>query len=86
MTIRDADGGKWGISPGKLHLGDITLPLPISFESVDPDRDAFNSMVWETFQQRERALLLESFRERVKAIRERRERERAEERAGNGGG
>ncbi|MEX0890956.1 MAG: hypothetical protein WEB88_02220 [Gemmatimonadota bacterium] len=32
-TIRDADGGRWGVSPGKLHLGSLTLPLPIGFAS-----------------------------------------------------
>ncbi len=85
-TVRDANGDRWGISPGKLHLGKITVPLPIDFESVDPEREARDAMVWETFRQRERALLLESFRERVRAIRERRDRERAEERAENGGG
>ncbi|RMH14373.1 MAG: hypothetical protein D6701_11335 [Gemmatimonadetes bacterium] len=30
-TKTDADGNKWGVSPGKLHLGKITLPLPFGF-------------------------------------------------------
>ncbi len=30
-TKTDAQGRKWGVSEGKLHLGDITLPLPFSF-------------------------------------------------------
>ncbi len=27
-TYTDEEGNRWGISPGKLHLGKITLPLP----------------------------------------------------------
>ncbi|MEQ9568580.1 MAG: hypothetical protein RLN75_00185, partial [Longimicrobiales bacterium] len=30
-TYTDEDGNRWGISPGKLHLGSITIPLPFSF-------------------------------------------------------
>lgn len=30
-THTDSEGKKWGVSPGKLHLGDLTLPLPFSF-------------------------------------------------------
>jgi hypothetical protein len=30
-TYTDADGNKWGVSPGKLHLGPVTLPLPFAF-------------------------------------------------------
>lgn len=84
-TIEDPDGGKWGISPGKLHLGKITVPLPISFP-VAPSAAEKNAMWYELDQQQERALILESFRERVKAIRERREREREEARADANGG
>jgi hypothetical protein len=27
-TYTDGDGQRWGVSPGKLHLGPITLPMP----------------------------------------------------------
>ncbi len=30
-TYTDGDGNRWGISPGKLHLGPVTLPLPFGF-------------------------------------------------------
>lgn len=30
-TYTDGDGNKWGVSPGKLHLGPVTLPLPFAF-------------------------------------------------------
>ena len=84
-TVEDGSGGRWGISPGKLHLGSLTLPLPIFFP-VDPEvRDA-QQQWWELDQQFERARILESFRERVQAIRERRDRERREAREGDNGG
>lgn len=84
-TVEDGKGGRWGISPGKLHLGELTLPLPIWFP-VDPEAAAAEAMWYELDQQLERARILESFEDRVRAIRERRERERAEARkSGNGG-
>lgn len=83
-TVADRNGGKWGISPGKLHLGSITLPLPIWFPE-DPQAVAKAAQWYELDQQFERTLILESFEDRVRAIRQRRERERAEA-AGGGGG
>lgn len=84
-TVQGAEGEKWGISPGKLHLGSITLPLPIWFP-VDPDALAAEAQWYELDQQLERTRILESFEERVRAIRERRERERAESKKGDNGG
>lgn len=85
-TVADASGGKWGISPGKLHLGQLTLPLPIWFPT-DPDERFAEDMWYELDAQADRALFLESFEDRVRAIRERRDRERREaQAAGNGGG
>lgn len=84
-TVQDKKGGRWGISPGKIHLGDLTLPLPI-WLPVDPEAIAAEERWLELDQQLERARILESFEERVRAIRERRERERADARkSGNGG-
>jgi hypothetical protein len=82
-TVADKSGGKWGISPGKLHLGSVTLPLPIWFPE-DPQAVAKAAQWYELDQQFERTLILESFEDRVRAIRERRERERSE--AAGGGG
>lgn len=85
-TVEDASGGQWGISPGKLHLGQLTLPLPIWFP-VNPDAVASEQQWYELERQLDRARILESFEERVRAIRERRDRERAErQNAENGGG
>jgi hypothetical protein len=84
-TVEDARGGRWGISPGKIHLGSITLPLPLYFP-VDMEAELANAYWYELEAQLERTEFLESFDARVKAIRERRERERGERRSGTSGG
>ncbi|MBW3552452.1 MAG: hypothetical protein KY466_03020 [Gemmatimonadetes bacterium] len=89
-TVKDGDGGRWGISPGKLHLGKLTLPLPIYYvEEYDPQRDEY----YDLEAQVDRTRFLESFEDRVRKIRERRERERRQRQeeeagavAGSGGG
>lgn len=84
-TVEDGDGGRWGISPGKLHLGSITLPLPIYFP-VDMEQQARDAYWAELETQVDRAEFMENFDARVRAIRERRERERAERRPSDNGG
>lgn len=82
-TVEDEDGGRWGISPGLLHLGKLTLPLPIAFPvPITPEEMARESEWYDIQEQAERAMILESFEERVKAIRERRDREREEDPGG----
>lgn len=83
-TVEDADGGRWGISPGKLHLGKLTLPLPIYF--TIPGRDPAQAEWYDLEAQVDRTRFLDSFEERVRAIRERRDRERTERREGESGG
>ncbi len=83
-TVVDDDGGRWGISPGKIHLGKVTLPLPI-WLPVDPDAAADQRQWYELDQALERTRILDTFQERVQAIRERRDRERAERRGENSG-
>ena len=82
-TVESESGKRWGISPGMLHLGDVKMPLPIFFE-VDPDAQAEREMWYDLQAQIDRARILESFESRVKAIRERRDRERTERREGGG--
>jgi hypothetical protein len=82
-TYTDDEGNRWGISPGKIHLGSVTLPLPFSF--------AGNTGTYEERQDREyidaelargaaAAAVWATIRERAEAIRERRDREREEAR------
>lgn len=89
-TVADASGGRWGISPGFLHLGKLKIPLPLEYaREYDPERDQF----LEIEAQVDRTRFVESFEDRVRKIRERRDRERRERQqeqegavAGSGGG
>jgi hypothetical protein len=76
-TFKDGDGGRWGVSEGQLHLGDITIPLPFAFDAPPGQRD----YMWqwnEIARQGAQAAVQETVRERLEAIRARRDRERAE--------
>jgi hypothetical protein len=88
-TVQDGNGGRWGISPGRIHLGGISLPLPISFAPPPGRRDAIaarNRTFGEIAGQRARAEGNASFEERVKAIRERMDAQRdSARRSGTGG-
>ncbi|HSJ13519.1 MAG TPA: hypothetical protein VK939_03835 [Longimicrobiales bacterium] len=78
-TVKDGSGGKWGVSPGKVHLGGITLPLPVNFSPPPGRREevAARTRSWtETRAQADRAEADDNFKDRVKAIRERREAQR----------
>jgi len=81
-TIKGKDGKEWGISPGKLHLGNLTLPLPLGFSAPPGRRDEFekNQANWDELQRSaSQAEIRHTFDERVKAIRERKEKEREEQ-------
>jgi hypothetical protein len=78
-TFKDGDGGRWGISEGRLHLGDLTIPLP-QFDAPYGQRD----FMWqwnEIARQGAQAAVQETVRERLEAIRARRDQERERERA-----
>ena len=78
------EGNKWGVSPGQLHLGPITLPLPLVFgpNPATQREMADQAAEWDAIRrQAGQAAIEETFEERVRAIRERRERERAEQEA-----
>ena len=80
-TVKGEDGKRWGISPGKIHLGDITLPLPFGFSTPPGRRDDVNARIatWDAIEQQDaRARVKDTFEDRVKEIRARKERERAE--------
>lgn len=80
-THTDAQGNRWGISPGKLHLGKITLPLPIYFGPANGiERDRLAREAYELGDIERGAAtgaVRESMKERAKAIRERMDAERA---------
>jgi hypothetical protein len=87
-TVKDADGGRWGVSPGQLHLGSISLPLPFGFQVPPGRRDEYNERMRtfnETQQQASRATLEKSFQQRVDEIRARTDAKRDSVRRGGGG-
>lgn len=81
-TKTDADGNRWGISPGKIHLGSITIPVGNTQFAVAPGRrEEFAGRIrtWNEIQgQAVREEARSTFKDRVKAIEERKAKERAE--------
>lgn len=90
-TYTDEEGKRWGVSPGKLHLGDLTLPLPFGFGASAAQRERDQDRLW-AWDEIERGAatgeLLRSWKDRDQAIRERMNAERRADttRAGRGGG
>lgn len=81
-TIKTKDGKRWGIGPdGKIHLGDITIPVPVAFSTPPGRRDEVNARnrdFAEIERQANSEIGRQSFNQRVKAIRARKEKEREE--------
>ncbi len=78
-TYTDDEGRRWGVADGRIYLGDIVLPGQHFFAVPTGKRDEYNQLLWQWNQielQKARAAVLESWRERQEAIRERRDRER----------
>lgn len=73
------EGNRWGVSPGRIHLGELTLPLPFGL-GADPatarEQAERAQQYDEIRRQAGQAGIDETFEERVKAIRQRREAER----------
>jgi hypothetical protein len=80
-TTKDADGNRWGVSPGAIHLGGITIPIGnTAFAVAAGRREEFAGRVrtWNEIQdQAVREEAKGEFKDRVKAIEERMNRERA---------
>jgi hypothetical protein len=82
-TYTDDQGRRWGLSPGRLHLGDFSIPLPFAFGgSMEQNmlrRRELEDLEW-IRQDLERARIQgeiqEVWAERARAIRERMEAER----------
>ncbi len=74
------EGNKWGVSPGQIHLGPVTLPLPFV---LGPDRDqqAQREEYDAIRRQAGQGEIDETVEDRIKAIRERKAREEAEKKA-----
>lgn len=78
-TYTDEEGNRWGISPGRIHLGKFSLPLPVGFATPPGLRDEIQRRGWESAEIRRGAIeqdLFETQQERIREIRARREAER----------
>lgn len=87
-TVKDKNGGRWGVSPGQIHLGNRTLPLPFGFSPSPGRRDEMAGRVrsWNESQaQAARVEAAQTFEQRVKAIRARQEAARDSARKAGGG-
>jgi hypothetical protein len=79
-TVKDGNGGRWGVSPGSLHLGNVTVPLPFALSTPPGRREEVAGRIrsWTEIQdQAARAEGRQIFDDRVRAIRERADQERA---------
>lgn len=91
-THTDGDGNKWGVSPGKLHLGPITIPMPFGFGApTGASDDLLRRLEMEAEIRRAagQAEVDQTAEERAEAIRRRREAERRRtppDTTGGGGG
>ncbi|MBT8402568.1 MAG: hypothetical protein KJP18_01845 [Gemmatimonadetes bacterium] len=95
-TYTDDEGNRWGISPGKLHLGSITIPLPFSFGSpTGASDDAMDAQLMDREIRRAAGQLeadasveerAAAIRARVDAERERARRSTTPDTSGGGGG
>ena len=84
-TYTDEDGKRWGLSPGMIHLGDISIPLPFGFGAPYDYNGERAEMAFRMNDIQRAAGSLaarQSWRERVEAMRQRREERRAEEESG----
>jgi hypothetical protein len=71
-TFTDEDGGRWGVSQGGIHLGDITIPFPFSFGAAPGSEAARRAwMDAEIDRAAGSAAARENLDERIRAIRER---------------
>jgi len=82
-THTDEEGNRWGVSPGKLHLGGVTLPLPLNFRrppGVDRQADQLEADLREIELQEGRGRVWETWKRRAEEIRKRKDKEREEAR------
>ena len=79
-SYTDDEGRRWGLSPGRLHLGDFSIPLPFSFALPPGRREALaeRQLIRDDLARgAATAIIRETWAERARAIRERLEAERA---------
>jgi hypothetical protein len=88
-TYTDADGKRWGVTPGQLHLGGLTLPLPFGFGTSAAQRERAEDRLWawdEIQRGAASGAVRNTWKERDKAIRERMNAQRRPDTTRTGGG
>lgn len=88
-TYTDDEGKRWGVSPGKIHLGDLTLPMPFGFGTSAGQRERAEDRLWAWDQIQSGATsgaINNAWKERDKAIRERMNAQRKPDTTRTGGG
>lgn len=86
-TYTDDDGRRWGLSEGRLHLGDYSIPLPFVFQPPPGRRQEMNRRQWEIdelIRGASGAVIRETWAERAREIRRRMEEERGNRREDGG--
>ncbi|MDH3222701.1 MAG: hypothetical protein OEO23_03225 [Gemmatimonadota bacterium] len=81
-TYTDDDGNRWGVSPGRLHLGKVSIPMPFGFgppPDYNGDQAARAFMLQDIDRAASTRAVREMWKERIEAMRERREQRRAQE-------
>ncbi len=80
-TYTDDEGRRWGVSPGTLHLGSFSIPLPFEFQAPGYRREdaARQQWIWDDIQRGAATQeVRDTWEERAREIRERRDAERAD--------
>jgi hypothetical protein len=78
-TIKGENGERWGISPEGIHLGRLTLPAPQMSSGGERGAESRrNAADWKEIEQTaDRARVRNTFNDRAKAIRTRKDEERS---------
>jgi hypothetical protein len=83
-TFTDSEGRRWGLAPGRLYLGDFSIPLPGSLElSPGPSDDWIRD---DLARGAANAAIQETWTERARVIRQRMEADRAPSQSQDGDG
>jgi len=73
-TFTDAEGRRWGLAPGRLYLGDFSIPLPVQLQLSPGAGDPW--IRDDLARGAASAVIQETWTERARTIRERMEMER----------
>ena len=87
-TYTDDEGRRWGLSPGRLHLGEFSIPLPIYFDVPPGLANDFGRRDWEIadiLRGSSSSEIRSTWSQRAREIRERMDAERERSRQGGGG-